>query len=256
MGNGVRKINPTAARYDLTATMPPGTTKAQAREMLRNLLIDRFKLTYHFEKKDFAGYAATVAKGGVKLKLSEGAEESASAPLAAKFPLGPDGFAEVPADEPAIVATIVDGSRKVRWSVRGIPVSALLEMLKQFYPLAARFGDAEISAGSILDHTGLTGAYDFKFEYPLGAFAFGHALEYASGAWSFADRDLDVSWKNIVRFQAATDIKPNFAALASEALSEQPDADPALIAAIEKQLGINLVTSKIPLDVVIVDHIE
>jgi uncharacterized protein (TIGR03435 family) len=161
----------------------------------------------------------------------------------------------VPAGEPAIVA-IADASRRVRWSVRRIPASSLLEVLKQFYPLAARLGDAESSAGYIFDDTGLTGTYDFKFEYPLSAFGFGRALEYASGAVNFADRGADVSWKNIVRFQTATDIKPDFAALAREALTEQPESDPALISAIEKQLGIKLVKSKIPLDVVTVDHIE
>jgi uncharacterized protein (TIGR03435 family) len=256
MGTNVSRVTPTAFRYDITATMPPGTTKAQAHEMLRNLLIDRFKLTHHLEKKDFDGYLATVAKGGVKLKLSEAATEPESAPLAAKFPLGPDGFAEVPAGAPAIVATIVDGSRKVRWSVRKIPVSSLLEMLKAFYPLAARLGEPENSAGYIFDDTGLTGTYDFKFEYPLSPFQFGRALEYASGATNFADRGFDVSWKNIARFQTATGIKPDYAALAREALADQPESDTALVAAVEKQLGIKLVKSKIPLDIVTVDHIE
>jgi uncharacterized protein (TIGR03435 family) len=255
----VGMITPTAARYDITATMLPGTTKAQAHEMLRNLLIDRFKLTYHFEKKNFDGYVATVANGGVKLRPSQAAKESEAeaAPLAAKFPLGPDGFAEVPPGEPAIVATIVDGSRKVRWSVRKVPVSSLLEMFKLFYPLAARLGDGESSAGYIFDDTGLTGTYDFKFEYPLSASQFGRALEYALGTPNFADRAFDISWKNIVRFQTAAEIKPDFAALAKEAVeTEQPESDPALISAIEKQLGIKLVKSKIPLDVVTVDHIE
>jgi uncharacterized protein (TIGR03435 family) len=251
--NNISKVDPTDFRYDIIANMPPGTTKVQAHEMLRNLLIDRFKLSYHHEKKDFNGYAATAARGGVKLKPSEAVKESEAGPLAAKFPLGPDGFAVLPAGQPAIVATIVDGSRKVRWSFQMIPVSSLLEMLKLFYPLAARLGDAESSAGYILDDTGLTGTYDFKFEYPLSAGQFGRALEYASGDYNFA---ADVSWRSIVRFQTATDIKPNLDALAREAIAEQPESDPALLAAIEKQLGIKLVKSKIPLDVVSVDHIE
>jgi uncharacterized protein (TIGR03435 family) len=111
-------------------------------------------------------------------------------------------------------------------------------------------------AAYILDDTGLTGGYDFTFEYPLGPFGLGRGLEYASGAVNFTERELDVSWKNIVRFQTATDIKPDFAVRAREALTEQPESDPALIAAIKKQLGVKLVKSKIPLDVVIVDHIE
>jgi uncharacterized protein (TIGR03435 family) len=191
----------------------------------------------------------------VKLKPSEAVKESEARPLAATFPLGPDGFAVLPAGQPAIVATIVDASRKTRWSFQMMPVSSLLEMLKLFYPLTARVGDAESSAGYIFDDTGLTGTYDFKFEYPLSALQFGRALEYASGDTNFADRSSDVSWKSIVRFQTATDIRPDIAALA-RAFAEQPESDPALLAAIEKQLGIKLVKSKIPLDVVTVDHVE
>jgi uncharacterized protein (TIGR03435 family) len=162
----VSEVTPAAFRYDITATMPPGATKAQSHEMLRNLLIDRFKPTYHLEKKDFDGYMATVAKGGVKLKLSAAVAEPKSAPLVAKVPLGPDGFADVPAGEPAIVATIVDGSRKVRWSVRKIPVSSLLEMLKVFYPLAARLGEPESSADYIFDDTGLKGDVRLQIRIP------------------------------------------------------------------------------------------
>jgi uncharacterized protein (TIGR03435 family) len=130
--NNISKVYPGDFRYDIIATMPPGTTKVQAHEMLRNLLIDRFKLTYHLEKKDFNGYAATAAKGGVKLKPSEAVKESEARPLAATFPLGPDAFAVLPAGQPAIVATIVDASRKTRWSFQMMPVSSLLEMLKLF----------------------------------------------------------------------------------------------------------------------------
>ena len=259
-GNGISSVELTDSRYDIAATMPPGTTKAQAREMLRNLLIDRFKLTYHLEKKNFDGYAATAAKGGVKLRPSDAANESEATPLPMKFPLGPDGFADLPARQAAIAAVIVDDSRRVRWSVRMISIASLLELLKQFYPLAARLGDRNTSLGYIVDETGLTGIYDCKFEYPLSAFQFGNALEYASGAFNFADRPIDVSWKNIVRFQAATVIRPDIAALAREAVAaaagSEQESDPALFAAIEKQLGIRLVKSKIPLDVVTVDHIE
>lgn len=80
------------------ATMPPDTTKEQFREMLGNLIIDRFKLKYHVETKDVAGYSLVVAKGGVKIK------ESVESPIPQErtddpqpsgprpHVLGPDGF--------------------------------------------------------------------------------------------------------------------------------------------------------------------
>ena len=52
------------------ATMPPDTTKEQFREMLGNLIVDRFNLKYHVEAKEIAGDSLVVAKGGLKIKES------------------------------------------------------------------------------------------------------------------------------------------------------------------------------------------
>jgi len=56
-------------RYTVTAKVPEGNfTEDQKREMLQNLLIDRFGLKYHNEKKEFAVYALEQGKNGVKMK--------------------------------------------------------------------------------------------------------------------------------------------------------------------------------------------
>jgi uncharacterized protein (TIGR03435 family) len=55
------------------ATMPPATTKEQFREMLGNLIADRFGLKYHIETKEISGYTLVVAKSGPKLKESAAA---------------------------------------------------------------------------------------------------------------------------------------------------------------------------------------
>jgi uncharacterized protein (TIGR03435 family) len=39
--------------YDIDATMPPGTTKEQFQEMLQNLLVERFHLEFHRERRNF-----------------------------------------------------------------------------------------------------------------------------------------------------------------------------------------------------------
>src|SRR5947209_8710373 len=57
-------------RYDITAKVPPGTTKEQFKLMLQNLLAERFKVTLHHETKDLPMFALVVAKGGSKLKES------------------------------------------------------------------------------------------------------------------------------------------------------------------------------------------
>jgi uncharacterized protein (TIGR03435 family) len=43
--------------------------------MTQTLLADRFKLVYHKETKEMPAYIVTVAKGGHKLKPSEGEGE-------------------------------------------------------------------------------------------------------------------------------------------------------------------------------------
>lgn len=63
-------------RYDITAKVPEGTTKAGLDVMLQNLLIDRFGLKFHHESRVMAVYDLTVAKNGPKLKEPDGSTET------------------------------------------------------------------------------------------------------------------------------------------------------------------------------------
>jgi uncharacterized protein (TIGR03435 family) len=58
-------------RFDIMAKMPEGASKDKVPEMLQALLADRFKLTAHRESKDFPAYALIVGKNGPKLKDAE-----------------------------------------------------------------------------------------------------------------------------------------------------------------------------------------
>jgi len=55
-----------AARFDISAKVPPGTTKDQAAKMLQNLLAERFWMSLQHETVQVSGYAVVVAKGGSK----------------------------------------------------------------------------------------------------------------------------------------------------------------------------------------------
>jgi uncharacterized protein (TIGR03435 family) len=57
-------------RYNITAKLPAGAGQDQVREMLQNLLLDRFKMTVHHDTKDFPVYALVPGKNGIKLKES------------------------------------------------------------------------------------------------------------------------------------------------------------------------------------------
>jgi uncharacterized protein (TIGR03435 family) len=52
----------------------PNAAPEQVRLMLQALLIERFKLSAHKEKKDVPGYALVVTKSGVKLKAAKDEE--------------------------------------------------------------------------------------------------------------------------------------------------------------------------------------
>jgi len=56
--------------FDISATLPAGSTPAQIPEMLQTLLADRFHVKLHKEKKEFPVYALLAGKGPLKLKES------------------------------------------------------------------------------------------------------------------------------------------------------------------------------------------
>jgi uncharacterized protein (TIGR03435 family) len=57
-----------AERFDIAATLAAGTTRDQFSPMMRNLLVDRFKLQVHHDQKEMQSYSLTVAKSGPQLK--------------------------------------------------------------------------------------------------------------------------------------------------------------------------------------------
>jgi uncharacterized protein (TIGR03435 family) len=70
-------------RFNITAKLPEGHNgQDQVDEMLQNLIKDRFKLTYHMDKKEMAVYALVAGKNGLKLKETpvEAGAEDAPAP--------------------------------------------------------------------------------------------------------------------------------------------------------------------------------
>jgi uncharacterized protein (TIGR03435 family) len=54
-------------RWNIVAKLPDGSSRDQAPEMMQALLVDRFKLTLHREKRQQPVYELVVAKGGAKL---------------------------------------------------------------------------------------------------------------------------------------------------------------------------------------------
>lgn len=59
-----------SAHWDIAATLPEGATKEQIPEMMQALLADRFKLAIHHDQKEMPVLAMEVGKNGVKMAPS------------------------------------------------------------------------------------------------------------------------------------------------------------------------------------------
>ena len=229
-------------RFDVTATMPPDTTKEQFRIMLQNLLAERFKLTVHHEKKELPMYSLVVAKGGPKMKESEpdapGTDMEAP-PAPPPLPLGPpkigpDGFPQLPAPM---------GGRGGMFMMM-MPGRARVMAQKQTMQDLANRLTGQLNR-PVIDNTGLTAKYDFTLTFapdstngPLGPGGPGGGLMVA------VDRPGGRGG-------------PGGGPGGNESVFI-PDGDPPqpLFGAVQSQLGLKLEPKKGDVDIVVVDRME
>src|SRR5215469_6838924 len=147
-------------RFDITATMPPDTTKEQFQIMLQNLLTERFQMSVHREKKELAMYSLVVTKAG-KLKESPGTTTTAPEsdgllppPPPGPPKIGPDGFPVMPAaitNRPGIFMMMMPGRAR------------LTATAQTMQDLANRLS-GQLDR-PVIDNTGLTAKYDFILTY-------------------------------------------------------------------------------------------
>ena len=146
-------------RFDVTATMPPDTTKEQYRIMLQNLLMERFKMTVHKESKELPMYSLIVNKGGPKLKetaLKATPADGDGPPPPPLGPpkMGPDGFPMMPAEM----------SQRPGMPMMMMPGRARLMATSQSMQDLANRLTAQLNK-PVIDNTGLTAKYDFVLTY-------------------------------------------------------------------------------------------
>jgi len=122
--------------YDITAEIPPGTTKEQFDLMLVNLLAERFHLKLHRESKDVQGYELVVEKNGSKLKESASSDSGDQPGVAMKMKMEPNAKA------PSVYLTF-----------RAQPLQGLVRTI------------SEELGRPVADKTGLAGTYDFTLEF-------------------------------------------------------------------------------------------
>jgi uncharacterized protein (TIGR03435 family) len=143
-------------KFALTATVPKGATKEEYRLMLQNLLVERFKMKMHFEKKESDVYALVVGKNGPKLKESVEETDTAGPPAsAAEMHKDADGFYLYPWLHDVMGAGTINGRSRLRGN--HATMAQLIAKMKYMLGLPVR------------DETGLTGTYDFFLTYSLSA---------------------------------------------------------------------------------------
>ena len=158
--------------------------RLQVQMMFQKLLADRFGLVFHKEKRELSVYVLSVAKGGPKnLKKSDSTDDNFSVPI-------------------GNVSGGFRGCRSVTriwWTLRGFALQGA------------------IVDRPVLDHTGITGRYDFTLTWAQLGTEFGGDL----------------------KAPAATENPP-----------------PSLFTAMQEQLGLKLDPVKAPADVMVIDKAE
>ena len=192
--------------YDISAKMSARTTKDQFDLMLQNLLIERFGLVYHFEKRVGTVFDLVVSKRGLKMQESPPSDPSSTVESSST-----DDSAQPKASRPSGLVVDAAGFPKVAPPKRG---SISMAAQDGFLRLVCRDASIQLLAGilaaqlggPVTDSTGLKANYDFT-----------------------------VFW-----------IAPGL---------EGTLTGPTPSEAVEEQLGLRLVRSRGPIDLLIIDHV-
>jgi uncharacterized protein (TIGR03435 family) len=132
-------------RFDITAKIPPGTTKEEFVRMQQEFLAERFKLKIHHEQREMPTYELTVGKNGAKLKKP--AADAASPPEDAgaipKFSMR-NGFPAFPAGHGGLLGL----NDRFRWTGFNLTMAEIVKTL------AGQVGRP------VVDATGLKGKFD------------------------------------------------------------------------------------------------
>lgn len=160
LGYDIRRYQLTApdwtfnTNYEIDAKLQVGATKMQFREMIENLLADRFKLQFHWIKKEMPMYELVVAKGGSKLR--ESVDQPAGAEKGnppAQSRTDAEGYPNIPKECRGCMGI---NSGKARYSSTRESVKNFADMLAGQLNMPVR------------DRTELTGHYDITLSWSSG----------------------------------------------------------------------------------------
>jgi uncharacterized protein (TIGR03435 family) len=138
-------------RFDISATLPAGSTASQLPDMFKALLADRFQVKVHREKKEFPVYVLGIGKGPLKIK--ETPANSDADPVEPKEVVNAAGTGSAA----GVGVSLGHGSSyslaNNRFEARKL---TMVDLATSLEPFANR---------PIVDMTGLEGRYDFAIDF-------------------------------------------------------------------------------------------
>jgi uncharacterized protein (TIGR03435 family) len=141
-----------STRFDINAKIPEGAQRGQLPAMMEALLVERFKMVTHKEKREFNVFALVVSKEGAKVTESAPATDS-------ETDTAPAGGISVSAGRGGSTINYGKGSTIRSYDhfieAKRIQMPQLMEFLADYLDKPA------------IDMSGLTGIYDIKLEYSL-----------------------------------------------------------------------------------------
>ena len=203
--------------YAITATLSPTTTISEYHQMVATLLRERFGLAFHRQAKEDRGYALSVAKGGPKMDVSTARSAGVISVQT--------GLSTRPRQEqdaggfPVLDAGAIWGS-----SVRDGVVRVTFRecSMGALANMLSRLIGQRSGPIPVVDRTGLSGKYDFRIEYAES-----------------------------IHSKPAPSFQPG-----QNAAADVSGPEVEIFAAIQKQLGLRLVETKLTRDYIAIDHLE
>jgi uncharacterized protein (TIGR03435 family) len=245
--------------FEIHAKFPEGATKEQLPEMMQTLLVERFKLVTHREDKEQSVYALIVSKDGHKMKevVEDAPVPAPAAPVegADKTPIqmkssedGKELSVNMPQGQMTMKTdgkggTVISGGGIGQMKVNTDPTTGLsMEISKakmsDLIELLSQFVDKPI-----VDMTGLKGSYEVKLQVPLE--------DLLSVVQKIAPKIGLSLPPGLGNSGAIAGAAPGGAGLTAS----DPTGGSGFFKAIEK-LGLKLDSRKMPVDSLVVDHIE
>jgi uncharacterized protein (TIGR03435 family) len=227
-------------RFDILAKIPEGATKEQVPEMLQALLAERFGLAAHRENKEHPVYALVVVKGGPKIKeaTSETTPPPADAPKEGVAIGTPDGEVRVKQTGSGVVINggkngplkMSMGPNGMHWEAERMSMSGLSDML-------TRFVDRPV-----VDMTDLSGNYQFALDVSMDDL---RSLARKAGMGG----QMPPPGAGGPAAPGAGPANPAPASAASD-----PSGGSIFVAI--RELGLRLEPRKLPVETIVVDHLE